>query len=132
MFGSSTNVIGSGGSIPLLNVLAEISPDAEFVLWGLSDAESSNLHSADESVDLAELRRIAESQVLFLSRLPGVVGACAREPRPLTKPMHPFLRHDGPIPIVHRGAPLTQDLSLVENTMAAFTRAYSRLPILRD
>ena len=40
--------------------------------------------------------------------------------------MHPFLRHDGPIPIVHRGAPLTQDLSLVENTIAAFTRAYSR------
>ncbi|MFL6071097.1 MAG: M20/M25/M40 family metallo-hydrolase [Actinomycetes bacterium] len=77
VFGAPTNVIGSGGSIPLLNVLAEISPQAEFVLWGLSDAESSNLHSADESVDLDELRRIAESQVLFLSRLAGVVGASA-------------------------------------------------------
>ena len=68
-FGAPVNVIGSGGSIPLLNVLAEIRPDGEFVLWGLSDAESSNLHSADESVDLAELHRIALTQVLFLSRL---------------------------------------------------------------
>jgi acetylornithine deacetylase/succinyl-diaminopimelate desuccinylase-like protein len=73
VFGVPANVIGSGGSIPLLNVLAEISPAAEFVLWGLSDAESSNLHSADESVDLAELRRIAASQVLLLSRLAGAV-----------------------------------------------------------
>jgi acetylornithine deacetylase/succinyl-diaminopimelate desuccinylase-like protein len=68
-FGAPVEVIGSGGSIPLLNVLADISPAGEFVLWGLSDGESSNLHSADESVDLAELHRIAESQVLFLSRL---------------------------------------------------------------
>jgi acetylornithine deacetylase/succinyl-diaminopimelate desuccinylase-like protein len=77
-FGHAVNVIGSGGSIPLLNVLAEISPEAEFVLWGLSDATQSNLHSADESVDLAELHRIAESQVLFLSRLtPDGPGAAS-------------------------------------------------------
>ena len=69
VFGTPVKMIGSGGSIPLLNVLAELSPEAGFVLWGLSDAASSNLHSADESVDLAELHRIAESQVLFLSRL---------------------------------------------------------------
>jgi acetylornithine deacetylase/succinyl-diaminopimelate desuccinylase-like protein len=69
VFGKPVNMIGSGGSIPLLNVLSEISPKAEFVLWGLSDATESNLHSADESVDLEELHRIAASQVLFLSRL---------------------------------------------------------------
>ena len=69
VFGAAVEVIGSGGSIPLLNVLSGISPGGEFVLWGLSDGESSNLHSADESVDLAELHRIAEIQVLFLSRL---------------------------------------------------------------
>ncbi|MFL6071096.1 MAG: glycerophosphodiester phosphodiesterase family protein [Actinomycetes bacterium] len=38
--------------------------------------------------------------------------------------MHPFLRHSGPIPMVHRGAPMTKDDSLVENTEAAFQRAY--------
>ena len=122
-FGAPVNVIGSGGSIPLLNVLSEISPDGEFVLWGLSDGESSNLHSADESVDLAELRRIAESQVLFLSRLASV-----SPPRGHHGPVspHPFLQHPGPIPMVHRGAPLTDDSSLVENTTAAFQRAYDR------
>ena len=40
--------------------------------------------------------------------------------------MHAFLDHDGPIPIVHRGAPLDSDQSLVENTVAAFERAYER------
>lgn len=38
--------------------------------------------------------------------------------------MHPFLDHDGPIPIVHRGAAHTDDASVVENTDAAFRRAY--------
>jgi acetylornithine deacetylase/succinyl-diaminopimelate desuccinylase-like protein len=75
-FGSPVEVIGSGGSIPLLNVLSGISPHGEFILWGLSDGESSNLHSADESVDLAELHRIATAQVLFLSRL-GAGGVSA-------------------------------------------------------
>lgn len=37
---------------------------------------------------------------------------------------HPFLRHDGPIPMVHRGAPLNTDSQIVENTRAAFRRAY--------
>ena len=40
--------------------------------------------------------------------------------------MHPFLHHAGPIPMVHRGAPMTEDDSLVENTEAAFQRAYDR------
>jgi glycerophosphoryl diester phosphodiesterase len=34
--------------------------------------------------------------------------------------VHPFLQHDGPIPYVHRGGPV----GLVENSMAAFERAY--------
>lgn len=43
--------------------------------------------------------------------------------------MHPYLEHDGPIPIVHRGAPLARDaadVTVVENTNAAFRRAYDR------
>jgi glycerophosphoryl diester phosphodiesterase len=38
--------------------------------------------------------------------------------------MHPFLEHDGPIPMVHRGAPRGGDRDVVENTRAAFRRAY--------
>ena len=40
--------------------------------------------------------------------------------------MHGFLDHSGPIPIVHRGAPRDTEGPLVENTVAAFERAYSR------
>ena len=62
-------MIGSGGSIPLLTTLAGINPDAEFVLWGAEDGAQANIHSADESVDLAELERAALAQTLFLDRL---------------------------------------------------------------
>ena len=40
--------------------------------------------------------------------------------------MHAFLDHSGPFPIVHRGAPSDIDDPLVENTLAAFERAYAR------
>lgn len=69
VFGKPTGVIGSGGSIPLLTTLAEINPAAEFVLWGAEDGAQANIHSADESVDLAELERAALAQALFLHRL---------------------------------------------------------------
>lgn len=39
--------------------------------------------------------------------------------------MHPFLQHDGPIPMVHRGAPRGRRVDVIENTRAAFRRAYS-------
>lgn len=39
--------------------------------------------------------------------------------------MHPFLRHDGPIPVVHRGAAGGRSADLVENTLSAFQRAHS-------
>jgi acetylornithine deacetylase/succinyl-diaminopimelate desuccinylase-like protein len=69
VYGKPTGVIGSGGSIPLLTTLAGINPDAEFVLWGAEDGAQANIHSADESVDLAELERAALAQALFLRRL---------------------------------------------------------------
>jgi acetylornithine deacetylase/succinyl-diaminopimelate desuccinylase-like protein len=69
VYGKPTGVIGSGGSIPLLTTLAGINPDAEFVLWGAEDGAQANIHSADESVDLAELERAALAQALFLQRL---------------------------------------------------------------
>ena len=69
VFGKETDVIGSGGSIPLLTTLAGINPRAEFVLWGAEDGEKANIHSADESVDLAELEQVTLAQTLLLHRL---------------------------------------------------------------
>ena len=66
VYGKPTEVIGSGGSIPLLTTLAEINPAAEFVLWGAEDGAQANIHSADESVDLDELERAALAQTIFL------------------------------------------------------------------
>ena len=69
VFGKQTQVIGSGGSIPLLTTLAAINPRAEFVLWGAEDGEKANIHSADESVDLGELEQVTLAQTLLLHHL---------------------------------------------------------------
>ena len=53
--------------------LQRINPDAEFVLWGAEDGAQANIHSADESVDLAELERAALAQRCSLHRLGPVL-----------------------------------------------------------
>lgn len=68
-YGVPADQSGSGGSIPLLNTLQQISPAGEFVVWGAEDAKQANIHSADESVDLEELEHAALAQVIFLDRL---------------------------------------------------------------
>jgi cysteinylglycine-S-conjugate dipeptidase len=60
---------GAGGSIPLLNELKHIVPEAEFVLWGCEDNEYSQIHGANESVDLGELERMIVAQALLLQEL---------------------------------------------------------------
>jgi acetylornithine deacetylase/succinyl-diaminopimelate desuccinylase-like protein len=60
--------MGSGGSIPLVPMLAETFPGVEILIWGASD-HRSNIHSIDESVDLADLERMALAEALFLSSL---------------------------------------------------------------
>ena len=60
--------IGSGGSIPLVTTLAQAVPQAEIIVWGAQD-EAAAIHSANESVDLAELERAALAQSLFAQRL---------------------------------------------------------------
>jgi acetylornithine deacetylase/succinyl-diaminopimelate desuccinylase-like protein len=64
-FGRESQLIGSGGSIPLLNTLQQIVPDAEFILWGAQDVERARIHGADESVDQAELARCIHAQARF-------------------------------------------------------------------
>ncbi|MGE5227775.1 MAG: M20/M25/M40 family metallo-hydrolase [Planctomycetaceae bacterium] len=65
-FGAEPGEIGSGGSIPLLQTLADVAPGAEFVLWGPEDMAGSRIHASDESVDPGELASLIEAQALLL------------------------------------------------------------------
>ncbi|MCL2437847.1 MAG: M20/M25/M40 family metallo-hydrolase [Coriobacteriia bacterium] len=60
---------GSGGSIPLLGVLQQVSPEAEFLLFGPIDSELSNIHGANESVCEQELENCTKAEALFMSQL---------------------------------------------------------------
>ena len=67
-YGKPAVKIGSGGSIPLVTTLAQAIPRAEIIVWGAQD-ESAQIHSANESVDLAELERAALAEALFIERI---------------------------------------------------------------
>ncbi len=66
--GADVVEMGSGGSIPLIPMLAETFPGIQVLIVGAGD-ERSNYHSIDESVDLADLRRMALAEALFLARM---------------------------------------------------------------
>jgi len=59
---------GSGGSIPLLDILKDVAPNAEFVLWGAEDLALSRIHASNESVDPAEIEHMILAQTIFLDR----------------------------------------------------------------
>ncbi|HEX6022949.1 MAG TPA: peptidase dimerization domain-containing protein, partial [Solirubrobacter sp.] len=61
---------GSGGSVPLVPVLARTFPEAEILIYGASD-EKSQYHSIDESVDLADLERACLAEALLWEELTG-------------------------------------------------------------
>jgi cysteinylglycine-S-conjugate dipeptidase len=67
-YGRDVVEVGSGGSIPLVNLLAGTFPDAEILIVGASD-ELSQYHSVNESVSLAELERASLSEALLLAEL---------------------------------------------------------------
>jgi hypothetical protein len=52
-----------------VNVLHELVPHAEFILWGAEDAADSCVHGTNESVEIGDLERIIASQGLFLTLL---------------------------------------------------------------
>jgi acetylornithine deacetylase/succinyl-diaminopimelate desuccinylase-like protein len=68
-YGVSCGEAGSGGSIPLLGVLQQVSPQAEFLLFGPIDSEFSNIHGANESVCTEELENCTKAEALFLINL---------------------------------------------------------------
>jgi acetylornithine deacetylase/succinyl-diaminopimelate desuccinylase-like protein len=68
-YGVEPSIVGSGGSIPLLETLADVAPKAEFVLWGAEDVSGSRIHGGNESVDAGEIERTIVAEALFLQRL---------------------------------------------------------------
>jgi acetylornithine deacetylase/succinyl-diaminopimelate desuccinylase-like protein len=62
--------MGSGGSIPLVPLLARTFPGLPVLIWGAGDDRSA-YHSVDESVDLADLGSMALAEALFLRNLAG-------------------------------------------------------------
>jgi acetylornithine deacetylase/succinyl-diaminopimelate desuccinylase-like protein len=67
-YGRAPVEIGSGGSVPLVPVLARTFPSAEILIYGASD-ERSQYHSIDESVDLGDLERTALAEALLWHEL---------------------------------------------------------------
>ncbi len=68
VYGQEPSDVGSGGTIPLLQRLADAAPQAEFVLWGASDA-AALIHGANESVDPEEIAKMVAAQALMLQYL---------------------------------------------------------------
>jgi acetylornithine deacetylase/succinyl-diaminopimelate desuccinylase-like protein len=67
-YGREPVLSGSGGSVPLVPVLARTFPEAEILIYGASD-ERSQYHSVDESVDLGDLERTTLAQALWFAEL---------------------------------------------------------------
>jgi cysteinylglycine-S-conjugate dipeptidase len=60
--------LGSGGSLPLVAMLASAYPGAAMLLTGVEDLES-NAHSENESVHLGELRNCCINEAMLLGHL---------------------------------------------------------------
>ncbi|MGZ8624797.1 MAG: M20/M25/M40 family metallo-hydrolase [Actinomycetota bacterium] len=69
-YGRAAVESGSGGSVPLVPVLARTFPEAEILIYGASD-EKSQYHSIDESVDLGDLKRACLAEALLWQELAG-------------------------------------------------------------
>ena len=67
-FGREVVEIGSGGSIPLVPLLAETFPGMSVLIVGAGD-ERSNYHSLDESVDLDDLASMALAEAMLIGNL---------------------------------------------------------------
>ncbi|MFH9726089.1 dipeptidase [Streptomyces sp. NPDC017254] len=63
--GQEMQTAGMGGSIPLCNTLAELYPEAEILLIGLSEPEAQ-IHAPNESVSPEELERLSVAEAHFL------------------------------------------------------------------
>jgi len=67
-YGAEPVESGSGGSVPLVPMLARALPEAEILIYGASD-QKSQYHSIDESVDLGDLERASLVEAFLLAEL---------------------------------------------------------------
>ncbi len=67
-YGREVIDMGSGGSIPLVPMLAETFPGIAILMWGAMD-ERSNIHSVNESVAISEIETMALAEAIFLRDL---------------------------------------------------------------
>ena len=74
-YGKPPGEAGSGGSIPLLQTLHKIAPDAEFILWDPEDLAAARIHASDESVDPSEIEPMIVAQAFLLEGLTDGGGA---------------------------------------------------------
>lgn len=68
VYGQPAGITGCGMTIPLVHDIAAALPDAALLLWG-AEEPSAQIHAANESVDPAELQRVALTEARFLSDL---------------------------------------------------------------
>jgi acetylornithine deacetylase/succinyl-diaminopimelate desuccinylase-like protein len=68
VWGKETQLVGQGGSIPLTEVIQSHYPNAEILVTSAEDPDS-RAHSANESIDLNELKNFVESETLLLEKL---------------------------------------------------------------
>ncbi len=66
-WGAPTVMVGSGGSIPLVNALHRAQPKAEILLLGATDGRS-NIHAPDERVMLSEFRNAVVAEAKFFQQ----------------------------------------------------------------
>jgi acetylornithine deacetylase/succinyl-diaminopimelate desuccinylase-like protein len=67
-WGAETVLVGSGGSIPLVNALSAAVPEADVLLGGTTDGHA-NIHGPNERVLLDEFERAVVAEAEFLGRL---------------------------------------------------------------
>lgn len=67
-YGKDAVEMGAGGSIPLIEVLADVVPDAELLLMGAQDG-MARIHAPNERLDLGELENAIVAEALLLVNL---------------------------------------------------------------
>jgi acetylornithine deacetylase/succinyl-diaminopimelate desuccinylase-like protein len=70
VFGNPWRTIGIGGSIPFMGLLAEMYPEAQFVVTGAAGRDS-NTHVPDEWLNIDQAMRVTQSVALILDAHAG-------------------------------------------------------------
>ena len=73
-WGSETELIATGGSIPLVSALAEAVPGAEILMFGTTDG-FANIHAPNERVLVDEFEKAVLAEALFLGEYAARKGA---------------------------------------------------------